>query len=561
MTTETAIAAFISILGQAKVTVDEPILLEYEANTFETENRVIGVIFPESTSDIQAALKIANAAKISVYPISKGMNWGLGSRVPTRSGAVILDLGRMNKIIDYNPEFGTITVAPGVSFQQAHDFLVEQNSDYMVPVTGGPPAASLIGNALERGHGLGPLWDRATHLCGLEVILPTGEIVRTGIGDAECLLATLTKNGSGPSIEGLFFQSNMGIATQATFWLMKKPSHFRSFFMSVGDTGQLGGLIDAIREIKLTSNPITISLFNDMRVLSIKNQYPWRRMTEPPPLTPSLLDQLKRQGVWFGGKGVGKWNGHGAIYAQTRQIAAANQRFLAQKLRPHVDKLSFYNSFNTKVMRLLAPLIQGVSKADINAILDLIYDKSILRGIPTNEAGNMAYWRKKQPAPFDKDPNRDRCGLIWFCPTVPLISTAVLKAIDIIESVSYAYGFEPNIGLLCLSDRTTDVTGALCYDRDIPGEDEKAMACHDEIMSRLIEHQFYPYRLGVCSMKFMASNGRERNELIRKIKNMIDPNGILSPGRYESPAIIDATSLVFSINKSRIEKEVIFFPS
>ena len=73
-----------------------------------------------------------------------------------------------------------------------------------------------MGNALERGVGLTPYADHFGHLCGLEVVLADGSIVHTGGGGGpRCKTWHTHKWGTGPYLEGLFSQSNLGIVTRA----------------------------------------------------------------------------------------------------------------------------------------------------------------------------------------------------------------------------------------------------------------------------------------------------------------------------------------------------------
>lgn len=96
--------------------------------------------------------------------------------------------------------------------------LREHGSKLWLDCTDSTPEGSVIGNALERGVGYTPYWDHFGNLCGLEVVLPTGEIVRTGGGPPNSLTWHTYKWGTykwgtGPYLEGLFSQSNFGIAT------------------------------------------------------------------------------------------------------------------------------------------------------------------------------------------------------------------------------------------------------------------------------------------------------------------------------------------------------------
>ena len=95
----------------------------------------------------------------------------------------MLDLGRrMNKILDISPSDYTCLVEPGVTYFALYEEIQTRGYENIcldVPDLGG---GSVVGNTLDRGVGYTPYGDHwATH-CGLEVVLPTGEIIRTGMG-------------------------------------------------------------------------------------------------------------------------------------------------------------------------------------------------------------------------------------------------------------------------------------------------------------------------------------------------------------------------------------------
>ncbi|HXV61033.1 MAG TPA: FAD-dependent oxidoreductase, partial [Vicinamibacteria bacterium] len=142
---------------------------DYERATFATANRVLAVVRPRDRGEVQACMRVAQEWRVPVYPVSGGKNWGLGSRVPSKDGCAILDLGRLNRILDFNEELSYMTVQPGVSFAQVSEYLRVRGSQHYLCVTGGPPEGSLIGNALERGDGLGPYGERSLHCCAFEV--------------------------------------------------------------------------------------------------------------------------------------------------------------------------------------------------------------------------------------------------------------------------------------------------------------------------------------------------------------------------------------------------------
>ena len=154
---------------------------------------------PQSAEEVQAIVRIANEYKIPLWPISRGKNLGYGAAAPEMPGTVVLDLGRMKRIIEVNERFGYCLIEPGVGFFDLFAHLQE----HKIPLWMSVPAnawGSVVGNALERGYGYTPYGENTRNICGLEVVLPTGEMIRTGTGamsNSACW--QLFKYGFGPS--------------------------------------------------------------------------------------------------------------------------------------------------------------------------------------------------------------------------------------------------------------------------------------------------------------------------------------------------------------------------
>jgi 4-cresol dehydrogenase (hydroxylating) len=82
-----------------------------------------------------------------------------------------------------------------------------------------------------------------------------------------------------------------------------------------------------------------------------------------------------------------------------------------------------------------------------------------------------------------------------------------------------------------ITDRALACIISLAYDRDVPGEDERASRCYHELLNRLAEQGYHSYRLSIDAMH--AMNGSPSyTGFLRLIKDAIDPKGILSPNRY-----------------------------
>src|SRR5215471_7134503 len=177
-----AIHDWTDVVGPDHVLTSPPQLAAAETGTFATGHRIPAIVCPANRPEVQECMRIANRRSVPVYPISTGRNWGYGSRMPAASGCVLLDLGRMNRILDFNEDLGYVTVEPGVTQAQLQDFLAERKSNLWMDSTGASPNCSLIGNAVERGFGHTPYGDHFAHSCDYEVVLPTGEVLETGFG-------------------------------------------------------------------------------------------------------------------------------------------------------------------------------------------------------------------------------------------------------------------------------------------------------------------------------------------------------------------------------------------
>src|SRR5437016_2257455 len=151
-------------IGREYVVTDVQRLKEAATATFFSQQRIPAILFPQSRSQVQECLQIATGHSVPVYPISTGKNWGYGSRVPATTGCVILDLSRMNRILDFNEDLAYVTIEPGVTQQQLWDYLRERKSKLWIDATGSSPQAGLIGNAIERGFGHTPYGDHASNV-------------------------------------------------------------------------------------------------------------------------------------------------------------------------------------------------------------------------------------------------------------------------------------------------------------------------------------------------------------------------------------------------------------
>jgi 4-cresol dehydrogenase (hydroxylating) len=135
------------------------------------------------------------------------------------------------------------------------------------------------------------------------------------------------------------------------------------------------------------------------------------------------------------------------------------------------------------------------------------------------------------PVPSDPDPDRDRCGVLWLAPVAPMLGESAQILVELTESMLLAHGFEPQISITLLTERSLSCVISISYDRDVPGEDQKAMACYRQLRDRLDSEGYYSYRLGISGMPMPGVDPAYAN-VLNSIKSALDPNQILAPGRY-----------------------------
>jgi FAD/FMN-containing dehydrogenase len=183
------------------------------------------VVRPKNVEEIQAVLKLANEKRIPVVPHSGGLSGG--EATPTLEGSILLDLRRMNEIIEVNTDARYIIVEPGVTSAQAWKYMQENHPEYRPGVPdGAPPSATIMGDHLDRGfHFLSTKYGPAADaVLGLEVVLPTGEVVRTGSG-ALPTAKWFYKWMFGPDLTGLFLgaQGTLGVVTKMAVKIYPMP--------------------------------------------------------------------------------------------------------------------------------------------------------------------------------------------------------------------------------------------------------------------------------------------------------------------------------------------------
>ena len=272
--------------------------------------RAAAAVRPASTEEVQAVVRIAARHRRSVWPVSTGRNLAYGGPAPGTPNAVMLDMRRMNRVLEVSERFAYAVVEPGVSYFDLHKFVSTHYPQLWVDVPDlgwGSPT----GNTAERGNGYlaAPYSDHFAAHCGMEVVLPDGSLLRTGMGALpRSTTWQLYQYGFGPYLDGLFSQSNFGIITKLGVWLMPRPARFRPYMFTFPREQDLDAVVEILRPLRLAGivqNAATIrSLLLEAAGGATRDQYCPDGGPVPPGLYPQIMNDQQ----------IGMWNLYGAQY-------------------------------------------------------------------------------------------------------------------------------------------------------------------------------------------------------------------------------------------------------
>ncbi len=540
---------WIRAIGREFVVTSRNELREAGTATFATDQRVPAILKPGSREEVQACVRIANRHQVTLYPISSGKNWGYGSRVPSSNNCALLDLGRMDRIVDFNEDLAYVTIEPGVTQRQLFEYLRTRKSRLWMDATGASPDCSIVGNTMERGFGHTPYGDHFANSCGFEVVLPTGDCIETGFASLPGAQASpVYRWGVGPVLDGLFTQSNFGIVTRMTVWLMPAPEYTQAFFFQCASEQDLPHVIDALRPLRLNGTlRSSVHIGNDYKVLNGLGQYPWEKTLGAVPLTREIIQEIRTD------MKLGRWNGSGGLYGTKAQVKEA-RRLVKFALRGKVTRLQFLDDRLLKLGARFAGPYRRLTGLDLKRTLEIVKPVfGLIQGIPTAKMMASCYWRKRSPVPSQPNPDLDGCGLLWCAPVAPAEGKSVQAMTTLCESILLSHGFEPMISLTLTTDRAVTCVVSISYDREVPGEDRRATECYHQLLGQLTEAGFYSYRLGIQARQLFDPE-TPYGRLLAALKDALDPNQILAPGRYLAPAEslqkTGAVSKKFAVAKS-----------
>ena len=228
------IAELKAALGDRQVLTERDELFVYEADALTLHKLPpSAVVIPGSAEEVAAAVKILARERIPFTP--RGAGTGLSGGALSLGGAVIFELARLNRILQLDYENRLAVVETGVINVHLSQATAPRGFHY-APDPSSQMACTIGGNVAENSGGPHCLKYGMTtnHVLGLEVVLPSGEMVRLGGGGVDA---------PGYDLLGVFVGSEgtFGIATKATLKLTRLPQSVKTLlaeFMTVTDASR-----------------------------------------------------------------------------------------------------------------------------------------------------------------------------------------------------------------------------------------------------------------------------------------------------------------------------------
>lgn len=498
-----------SLLGADHVVVAPDELRRVAENTLAVERRICAVLRPATTEEVRGIVEIANRHRLALYPISRGLNVGYGDRAPVRDGQAVVDLRRMDRIRDFDALHGRVVIEPGVTQQQLHEFLLARDADFSMDVTGSSSDSSVVGNSLDGGYGHSPLGNRRRELESVEVVLGNGTVLHCG-----------SFPGLGPDLNGLFVQSNFGIVTAIRVPLFPRPDRCRSFLVSIPRGELLEPLVDRVvrlrREGILTS---LVHIVNAMRSLIIFRPYPQEfedRVVTLADAVALTTTPVVRSG-W--------WSAVGGLYGTRRMVAARTA-----ELRRAVRGIARIQLLSDRKVRIYKRIVESWPVRDA-AWAEMIRSgveaaevvQGYSRGVPSDSGFEATLWRV--------DRFQD-LGFIWMNGTVEATGARVRELVDIAEGLFRRLRFELPVTLTSVRPDVIVATISCSFHRRDPEQVERAHELYFKIADEFERAGIRPSRGSLLGMDRIGYTDPGKRQVLAALKSTLDPNNVISPGRY-----------------------------
>ena len=501
----------------------------YRADTGAATRFPHGVVQVTDVSSVPRILDAANACGVPLWPISGGRNFGYGTAQPVLAGSVVVDLSALKRI-EIDTAAAVARIQPGVNQHDLELAIQRAGAQLLVPTTGVGPNGNILGNALDGGYGLTPITDHFEAVSELQGFWGSGLPFRHVYKNLQCGdLAERWRFGTGPYWGGLLRQGCFGIATQATVQLARLPEDCRILiFEWASDEKFEAAQTDLSRIVEDVPGIGGIIMMNDFRILSTQSDAPLATTRRGAERCAYLQGEARR-------RKISSWTALGTLYGSRRAVQGA-----VNDIRRRVSGCRIW-SFSPAQVRRLQSLFKALPASFFPSLRrhlgSLVNALGTVEGVPITAFMRIAYALEKAARPLDHgaNPARDGQGILWYAPLLPFLPQEVRRYREIMGEVLARHGFDSLLAVTSRSPRVLSATIPLLFDPALADDVLRAKACYKDLVESGLRMGWPPYRLGVDYMDLIAADeGSDQAELYRRLKTALDPNNIISPGRYSA---------------------------
>ncbi|HTU96494.1 MAG TPA: FAD-binding oxidoreductase [Solirubrobacteraceae bacterium] len=501
---EAALGEFTAVLGGVRVVTDAEELRAFrdpfQFATWE-DNTASAVLSPTTVQEIQEIVRIANRFRVPLWTHGQGRNNGYGGPAPRVKDSVIVSLRQMNRVLEIDPELAYAVVEPGVRWFDLYEAVQAAGYPLMLSIAD-LGWGSVVGNTLDHGVTYSPYGVDMGMQCGMEVVLLDGSVMRTGMGAMPGNRSWhVYKRGLGPTPDQMFMQSNFGIVTKMGVWLMPTPEVYMPLWLRVWNDDDLARMFEVLRRLMLDG---TIRMVPQVMNTVLYGAVVARRAdfwTGEGPVPDQVLDRMARE------LEIGRWLMRFALYEDD---AVADIKFAKIK-RAFEGAIPGAEVWGRKYAPDEIPSIENPAE-------------KIQGGIPNLDWNNMTAWYGGEEG-----------GHIGFSPVAPLTGPDALALRDLLRGMVEGAGLDYIAGLLPVSARSFIHITMVIFDTK---DEAQCRAAYDVSRRLVVEAAKLGYGEYRAHLDFMdlaqeqySFGDHAYRRFCETIKDALDPNGILSPGK------------------------------
>jgi len=478
----------VKIVGTGNVTYEQTALDEYSKDmSFVNAVRPVCVVKPTKAGDVQKIVNLANKTLTPLVPVSSGPPHFRGDTVPGIGGAVIVDLGKMKKIINVDRARRVAMIEPGVTFGELIPEVEKEGIRLNMPLLP-RKSKTVIGSLLEREPVLMPKyqWDISDPLACVEVIFGSGDEFRTGQAAGpgtvkeQWSVGGIQKAPYGPGIASWHrliqgAQGTMGIVTWASMRCEILPSLEEPFVVG---SSNLGTLLD------MTSWLIRLRMVNECFILNNTNLAAIMAKKWPGDYQ-NLRDSLPPWVLFY--------------------TVAGYEYFPEERVSSHIKGITDITR------RLGVEAVKAAGGVSANEILKVVQRPS---GEP--------YWKLRY---------KGACEDIFFLTINDKLEGQIGVMNDLAEKAGY-----PTSDVGVYIQPIVQGTGCHCefnlfYNRGNPGELNRIKELSTIAIKNLMAKNAFFSRPYGESAGMILNRDAASVAVLNKLKKMFDPNSIMNPGK------------------------------